>query len=113
MRIGTVEIQGRAALAPMAGWPTRAFRKICVDYGAGYVVGEMVSCKGLCFQDAKSRELLRLDDEERPAAVQLFGDDPDIMARAAVLAMEYRPDVIDINMAAPPRKSRATTAAAP
>ena len=63
MRIGTVEIQGRAALAPMAGVADRAFRKICVDYGAGYVVGEMVSCKGLCFQDAKSRELLRLDDE--------------------------------------------------
>ena len=104
MRIGTVEIQGRAALAPMAGVADRAFRKICVDYGAGYVVGEMVSCKGLCFQDAKSRELLRLDDEERPAAVQLFGDDPDIMARAAVLAMEYRPDVIDINMGCPAPK---------
>lgn len=101
MRIGTVEIKGRAALAPMAGVADRAFRKICVDYGAGYVVGEMVSCKGLCFQDAKSRELLRLDDGERPAAVQLFGDDPDIMARAAVLAMEYRPDVIDINMGCP------------
>ena len=104
MRIGTVEIQGRAALAPMAGVADRAFRKICVDYGAGYVVGEMVSCKGLCVQDAKSRELLRLDDEERPAAVQLFGDDPDIMARAAVLAMEYRPDVIDINMGCPAPK---------
>ena len=104
MRIGTVEIQGRAALAPMAGVADRAFRKICVDYGAGYVVGEMVSCKGLCFQDAKSRELLRLDDEERPAAVQLFGDDPDIMARAAELAMEYRPDVNDINMGCPAPK---------
>ena len=65
MRIGTVEIQGRAALAPMAGVADRAFRKICVDYGAGYVVGEMVSCKGLCFQDAKSRELLRLEGEPR------------------------------------------------
>lgn len=104
MRIGKVEIQGRAALAPMAGVADRAFRRLCVDYGAAYVVGEMVSCKGLCFGDAKSRELLELDEGEHPAAVQLFGDDPALMARAAGLAMEFRPDVIDINMGCPAPK---------
>ena len=105
MFIGTVEIRGRAALAPMAGVADRAFRRICADFGAAYVVGEMVSCKGLCFGDNKSEELLILDEEERPAAVQLFGDDPGRMARAAVLALEKaRPDVIDINMGCPAPK---------
>lgn len=104
MHIGSVEITGKAALAPMAGVADRAFREICVAHGAAYVVGEMVSCKGLCFQDKKSRELLELDESERPAAVQLFGDDPAIMARAAELAMDYRPDIIDINMGCPAPK---------
>ncbi|HIW73456.1 MAG TPA: tRNA dihydrouridine synthase DusB [Firmicutes bacterium] len=104
MRIGSVEIAGHAALAPMAGVADRAFRKLCVEFGAAYVVGEMVSAKGLCFQDKKSGELLELDGAERPAAVQLFGDDPEIMARAARLAMRRRPDVIDINMGCPAPK---------
>lgn len=105
MFIGNVKIEGRAALAPMAGVADRAFRRVCTDFGAAYVVGEMVSCKGLCFGDKKSEELLTVDDEERPAAVQLFGDDPDRMARAAVLAVEKaRPDVLDINMGCPAPK---------
>ena len=104
MRLGQMDIQGKAALAPMAGVADRAFRRICVEYGAAYVVGEMVSAKGLTFQDKKSRELLLLDEEERPAAVQLFGDDPDTLARAAALAMAYRPDSIDINMGCPAPK---------
>ena len=104
MHIGNVEIRGRAALAPMAGVADRAFRKLCVEFGAAYTVGEMVSSKGLCFGDKKSGKLLALDDAERPAAVQLFGDDPDVMARAAVLAMRHRPDVIDINMGCPAPK---------
>ncbi len=104
MFIGNVEIKGHAALAPMAGVADRAFRLICVEYGAAYVVGEMVSSKGLCFQDSKSDELLALDDRERPAAVQLFGDSPETMARAAELAMRHRPDILDINMGCPAPK---------
>ena len=101
---GGVEITGKAALAPMAGVADRAFRRICVDYGAAYVVGEMVSSKGLNFGDRKSAELLELGEEERPAAVQLFGDDPEQMARAARLAMAVQPDAIDINMGCPAPK---------
>ena len=101
---GGVEITGKAALAPMAGVADRAFRRICVEYGAAYVVGEMVSSKGLNFGDRKSAELLELGEEERPAAVQLFGDDPEQMARAARLAMAVRPDAIDINMGCPAPK---------
>lgn len=91
-------------LAPMAGVADRAFRRLCVDYGAAYVVSEMVSCKGLCFGDRKSEELLMLDEDEHPAAVQLFGDDPDIMARAAEKAMAAGPEIIDINMGCPAPK---------
>lgn len=101
---GGVEITGKAALAPMAGVADRAFRRICVEYGAAYVVGEMVSSKGLNFGDRKSAELLELGEEERPAAVQLFGDDPEQMARAARLAMAVQPDAIDINMGCPAPK---------
>ena len=104
MFIGSVEITGYAALAPMAGVADSAFRRICVEFGAGYVVGEMVSSKGLCYQDTKSRELLNIDEAERPAAVQLFGDDPALMAKAATLAIDYRPDIIDINMGCPAPK---------
>lgn len=104
MRIGSVEINGKAALAPMAGVGDRAFRRICVDHGAAYVVGEMVSSKGLCFKSEKSRELLELDESERPAGVQLFGDEPSTMADAARIAMSYRPDIVDINMGCPAPK---------
>ena len=104
MKIGDVEINGRVALAPMAGVADRAFREICVDFGAAYVVSEMVSAKGLQFHDRKSAELMELSDAERPAGIQLFGDDPATMAAAARRAMDYRPDIIDINMGCPAPK---------
>lgn len=104
MFIGNIEITGRAALAPMAGVADRAFRRRCMDYGAAFVVGEMVSGKGLTFGDRKSAELLELDEDIRPAAIQLFGDDPSIMAKAAAMAMDYKPDWIDINMGCPAPK---------
>ncbi len=104
MKIGTLDIQGHAALAPMAGAGDRAFRRLCVDHGAAFTTTEMVSAKGLLFGDRKSRELLVLDEGEHPAAIQLFGDDPDTMAKAASLVMEFRPDVIDVNMGCPAPK---------
>lgn len=104
MKIGNVNIDGWAALAPMAGVTDRAFRELCVDFGAAYVVGEMVSAKGLVYNSEKSRELLILSDKERPAAVQLFGNEPAFMAEAAKIAMEYHPDIIDINMGCPAPK---------
>lgn len=104
MRIGNVEITGKAALAPMAGVADRAFRKICMDHGAACVIGEMVSAKGLTYGDRKSAELLELDEDIRPAAIQLFGDDPAIMAQAAKQALEFHPDWIDINFGCPAPK---------
>ena len=88
----------------MAGVADRAFRRRCMDYGASFVVGEMVSAKGLTYGDRKSAQLLELDEDIRPAGIQLFGDNPEIMAKAALMAMEYKPDWIDINMGCPAPK---------
>ncbi len=104
MRIGNVELGGYAALAPMAGVADRAFRELCMEFGAGYCVSEMVSSKGIAYNSKKSAELMELSDKERPSAVQLFGTEPDTMAQAAEFAMRYRPDVIDINMGCPAPK---------
>ncbi len=104
VNIGGVEINGYACLAPMAGVADRAFRELCVGFGAAYVVGEMVSSKGLVYNSEKSRELLYTSEEEKPAAVQLFGYEPKVMAEAAKIAMEYSPAIIDINMGCPAPK---------
>ncbi len=104
MKLGNITLPKTAALAPMAGVGDRAFRELCVEHGACYVVGEMASAKGLVLSGRKTEELLRMSAVERPAAVQLFGDDPEIMAQAAVRALEFSPDVIDINMGCPAPK---------
>ena len=105
MKIGNLEIDGRSAgLAPMAGVADMAFRELCVEYGATYVVSEMVSSKGLTMCDRKSKKLLVLSDKERPAAAQIFGNDPQIMAESARSTLQFNPDVIDINMGCPAPK---------
>ncbi len=104
MQIGCVEITEKAALAPMAGVADAAFRRICRDHGAAFTVSEMISAKALTYGDAKSRELAVLSDRERPAAIQLFGDDPETMAKAARLVMAQQPDWLDINMGCPAPK---------
>ena len=104
MEIRNLKLKKTACLAPMAGVADRAFREICVKFGACYTVGEMASSKGLMYSDKKTAELLEVYDAERPMAIQLFGDDPKIMAMAAKTAMEYHPDAIDINMGCPAPK---------
>ena len=101
MRIGNVDIPGVAALAPMAGVADRAFRELCMSFGADYAVSEMVSAKGITYGSKKSAELMELSDAERPCAIQLFGSEPDVMAEAVRFAMQYKPDIIDINMGCP------------
>lgn len=104
MRIGNVKLRGYAALAPMAGVADRAFRELCMAFGAGYCVSEMVSAKGIAYHSRKSAELMEISDTECPCAVQLFGTEPDTMADAAKFATRYRPEVIDINMGCPAPK---------
>lgn len=102
MKIGSVEVKSRLALAPMAGVTDLAFRQICRELGAGYSCTELVSAKALCYQDAKSRTLLKLAPNETPAAAQIFGSDTVCMAEAAVIAAEVSgAAVIDINMGCP------------
>ena len=99
--IGNVRIRQTAALAPMASVADRAYRLICREYGAAYMISEMISAKGLCYSDRKTEELCTVTDAERPYALQLFGEDPTFIGKAASLLMKYRPDIIDINMGCP------------
>ena len=102
MKIGTVEVPSQLVLAPMAWGTDLAFRLICRELGAGLTVTEMVSAKALCYQDKKSRGLLKLSPGEHPASAQIFGSDPVCMAEAACIAAEISgADLIDINMGCP------------
>ena len=103
MEIGNLKFEHIAFLAPMAGVADRAFRELCTHYGAAYTVTEMVSSKGLTMGDKKSGELLTIGSEH-PCGAQIFGDEPEIMAQAAVKCLEYRPEIIDINMGCPAPK---------
>lgn len=104
MKIGNLKFENNVFLAPMAGVADRSFRELCAGFGAGYVVSEMVSSKGISYSSQKSASLMELGEGERPAGVQLFGSEPDTMAQAAEFALEYSPDVIDINMGCPAPK---------
>ena len=101
MRIGTIEVENPLFLAPMAGVTDWAFRTVCARLGAGVTVTEMVSSRALCYKDQKSAKLLR-KNEGSVCGTQIFGNDPDIMAKGAVLALEISGcDFIDINMGCP------------
>lgn len=104
MKIKDIEFKDIAFLAPMAGVTDRAFRELCASFGAAYTVTEMVSSKGLVMGDKKSAMLLTLGKDEGIAGAQIFGDDPAIMAEAAVKALAFSPDIIDINMGCPAPK---------
>lgn len=101
MRIGNLEVNNPVALGPMAGVTDWAFRSICAELGANITVTEMVSSRALVYQDQKSRKLLR-KNEGSLCGAQIFGNDPAIMAQAAVLALEISGcDFLDINMGCP------------
>lgn len=104
MRIGSLITENNVFLAPMAGITDLPFRKICRRYGASLVYSEMISAKGLYYNDKKTPQLMHIDDDERPCAIQIFGSDADIMAEIIPKVMEFRPDVIDINMGCPAPK---------
>ncbi len=102
MQIGGVTIKSGLALAPMAGVTDAAFREVCSRLGAELTCTEMVSSKALCYQDKKSRVLLRPFPDEHPLQAQIFGSDPVCMAEAAQIALEASgADIIDINMGCP------------
>ncbi|MBP2018343.1 tRNA-dihydrouridine synthase B [Symbiobacterium terraclitae] len=105
IRIGSLTIERPLALAPMAGVTNWPFRRLCKEQGCGLVVTEFVSDKALIYDSRRTREMILLLDDERPAGVQIFGAEPDTMARAAVRVVELvQPDLIDINMGCPAPK---------
>jgi len=104
MKIGNVELNNNVFLAPMAGVTDAPFRLLCKEQGCGLVYTEMVSAKGLHYNSEKSFNIAKINDEERPAAVQIFGSDPALMAEIAKKLEEYEPDIIDINMGCPTPK---------
>lgn len=101
IKIGNVTLEQSAALAPMAGVADKSYRLMCREYGAAYTVSEMVSAKGICYSDKKTAELCTITVDERPMGIQLFGSEPDFMAEAVKIVLEYSPDIIDINMGCP------------
>ena len=101
MYIGNIKVENPVFLAPMAGVTDWAFRTICAQLGAGVTVTEMVSSRALVYQDKKSAKLLR-KNEGSICGAQIFGNDPEIMAEGAKLALEISGcDFIDINMGCP------------
>lgn len=103
IKIGNVELENNIFLAPMAGITDLPFRLICKKYGPGLVCTEMVSSKGLMYNDEKTKLLLHSVPDERPVAVQIFGSDVEAMKCAAEKVSEIA-DIIDINMGCPAPK---------
>jgi len=104
MKIGNVELSKNVFLAPMAGVTDRAFREICREYGCGLMYTEMISSKGIFYKDKKTAALMKIHDEEQPAAVQIFGSDPEVMGEIAKSAEESGAVLLDINMGCPAPK---------
>ena len=102
VKIGNIELNSRVSLAPMAGVSDFAFRVICTELGAAMTTTEMVSAKALVYNDQKTRSLLHNPDICHPSAAQIFGHEPEVMAEAAPMAIEYSgADILDINMGCP------------
>jgi nifR3 family TIM-barrel protein len=104
MRIGGISLQNPFILAPLAGYTDLAFRLLCREMGAGLTVSEMISSNGLVHGQKKTLTMLKTVPQESPFCIQLFGNDPEIMGRAATIASEHKTDILDINMGCPVRK---------
>jgi tRNA-dihydrouridine synthase B len=103
LKIGNVELENNVLLAPMAGITDRAFRLVCEEFGPGLVCTEMVSGKGLFYDDKKTDLLLNMEGEKRPIAAQIFGNDIESMKFAAKYVSKIA-DIVDINMGCPAPK---------
>ncbi len=99
--IAGITVPRTAALAPMAGVADTSYRQLAAEQGAVMTVSEMISAKGLCYGSRSSAALCRITESERPMGLQLFGSEPEFIARAAAMVQEYHPDWIDLNMGCP------------
>ncbi len=104
LRIASLHFSSPLILAPLAGYTDLPFRLLCRRFGAGFCVSEMISCHGLVYRQPNTLRMLRSLPEERPVSFQLFGAEPEMMAEAARILMEFSPDMVDINMGCPVKK---------
>ncbi len=104
MEIGDVILENPVFLAPMAGVTDLPFRLICKEMGCGMVYTEMISSRGLYYGDKKTEKLLEIHPDEKPVALQIFGSDPDVMAKAAYMLNCRENAILDINMGCPTPK---------
>lgn len=104
LRIGSVELENNLILAPMAGVCDLPFRLLCKEQGAALLCMEMVSAKGIYYNNKNTEQLLTVDENERPVSLQLFGSDPDIISEMAKRIEERNFDILDINMGCPVAK---------
>lgn len=106
LKIGNIELNTNVVLAPMAGVTDITYRTICKEMGAGLVYTEMISAKGLYYQDRKTEELMKINEKNRPVSMQIFGSDPDIMSYVVEKYINDRNDIdiIDVNMGCPAPK---------
>ena len=104
MKMQSINLKNKCMLAPMAGVTDKAFRKLCKHFGAAYATTEMISAKAITYNDTKSIELMDIRDESPKNSIQLFGTEPDVIAKAAKFSLKYEPDAIDLNMGCPAPK---------
>ena len=112
-KIGNVEIPNQVVVAPMAGVTNSAFRVICKRFGAGYVVCEMISDRGIMYHNQRTLDMMDVDPEEHPMGIQIFGGTKETLVEAAKYVDQHTAaDVIDINMGCPVNKVVKTDAGA-
>lgn len=104
MKFRDFEVKNEVFLAPMAGVTDLPFRLICKEHGCGLLYTEMINAKALCYNDENTKKMLNIADEELPVAVQIFGSEPEYMAKATEILNEYPNEVLDINMGCPAPK---------
>ena len=101
LQIGNVTLENNLVLGPMAGVTDLPFRLLCKEQGAGLLCMEMVSAKGIYYNNKNTEQLLAIDEREHPVSLQLFGSDPEIMSEMAKKIEERPFDILDINMGCP------------
>lgn len=104
MKIGNLNLDNKVFLSPMAGVTDLPFRLICKEQDCGMLYTEMVNAKALCYDDQNTKKMLKIEEEEHPLAIQIFGSDPEYMGGAAKILNSYPNEILDINMGCPAPK---------
>ncbi len=104
MKIGNLQLKNNVVLAPMAGVTDLPYRLLCIEQGVGLVYTELISAKGLYYENDKTNDMLITDSREKPSTIQIFGSDAKIMGAIAKKLNSYDFDILDINMGCPAPK---------